>query len=719
METSTIVIKAKYGDMLRRFNAQIINKELYLNIDGLREKIFALFNLAPGAELTLTYIDEDGDVVTIVDDDDLRDVVRQALNPLRITVKVNTKQNGRQYARSSGSSTPLSLPRVQQPFQKLNSNISEILKSVPEPLCETLLKLSTELSSKTYSSAPGITELADYFSKIGLSYLDQRSESESGVQSSTQSEAPESTAAAREAKDLDSSKPEERSLRSNEGLPKFKPEAALGNNELKLGKTIVGSTDPLYLEEPSLKAVDAAIGSLNFDVGYPNNESLHESSCLDPKPSVVAATVDKKKKLKKSIRCYSNEESPLASSSLPLLANDVPIQKEVDKPSEPHDGPKPSNVGSSTGNADPTRRGHPVGGINYVLENSPVSHFGPGSVNKPPLFGIPRGNDSAAPSHSTIPPFRSIIQNDATGTIVHLGVSCDGCGSHPITGPRFKSKVKKNYDLCQICFLKMGNVSDYVRIAHEVDKQYPTSIKGLYGHHAEDQVIVKGCQDRTGIGKLDSCFIQDVNIVDETVMAPLTPFTKIWRMGNSGTSVWPQKTQLVWTGGDRLSNAFVVEVEIPVGGLPVGQEIDVAVDFVAPELPGRYISHWRMTSPSGIQFGAHIWVHIQVVASKEALSRTMVHGRQFVPVNSNKPVESVKLLVDAQPNNEQDAKFPINDILLVGDALLSAAPPSIATAQASVQEVSEKYDLEEKLLKELEEMGFIQELHLMGLVIQK
>lgn len=436
-------LQAKYGDMLRRFNAQIVDKELYLNIDGLREKICSLFNFVPDTEFTLTYIDEDGDVVTIVNDDDLHDVVRQALNPLRITVKVNTEQNGREYARSSGSSTPLRLPRVQQPFRKLNANVSEILKSVPEPLCETLLKLSTELSSKTSSSAPGIAELAVYFSKIGLSYLDQLSESKSEVQSCTPSEVPESSSAARETKDLNSSKPEECSLRINEGLPKFKPGGALGNNELKPGNTIASSTDPLPLEVPGLKAVDAAIGSLNFDVGYPTNESLHESSHLDPKPRVVAATVDKKKKLKKIIQC--DEEAPLASSSPPLVANDVPIQKGVDKPSEPQVGPMPSNVGSSTGSADPTKWGHPVGGINYLVEsgseNSPVSQFGRGSLNKSPLFGMPLRNDSAAPPYSSIPPLMSIIQNDASGSIVHLGVSCDGCGSHPITGPRFKSKV--------------------------------------------------------------------------------------------------------------------------------------------------------------------------------------------------------------------------------------------------------------------------------------
>ena len=41
-------------------------------------------------------------------------------------------------------------------------------------------------------------------------------------------------------------------------------------------------------------------------------------------------------------------------------------------------------------------------------------------------------------------------------------------------------------------------------------------------------------------------------------------------------------------------------------------ELDVAVDFTAPEHPGRYISYWRMASPSGQKFGQRVWVLIQV-----------------------------------------------------------------------------------------------------------
>ena len=47
------VIKVKYGNTLRRFNAFDKNGLLDLDINGLRAKVITLFNLVPTADLTL------------------------------------------------------------------------------------------------------------------------------------------------------------------------------------------------------------------------------------------------------------------------------------------------------------------------------------------------------------------------------------------------------------------------------------------------------------------------------------------------------------------------------------------------------------------------------------------------------------------------------------------------------------------------------------------
>ncbi|GKB36714.1 PB1 domain-containing protein, partial [Tanacetum coccineum] len=60
----------------------------------LKEKIRCLFSLDSNVDFTMTYVDEDGDVVLLADDDDLRDIEQQtSLNHLRITIKLNKKGN--------------------------------------------------------------------------------------------------------------------------------------------------------------------------------------------------------------------------------------------------------------------------------------------------------------------------------------------------------------------------------------------------------------------------------------------------------------------------------------------------------------------------------------------------------------------------------------------------------------------------------------------------
>lgn len=62
--------------------------------------------------------------------------------------------------------------------------------------------------------------------------------------------------------------------------------------------------------------------------------------------------------------------------------------------------------------------------------------------------------------------------------------------------------------------------------------------------------------------KLESRFILDVTVLDGTLMAPSTPFTKIWRMHNNGSIMWPLGTQLIWVGGDQFALQTYVPLEV-------------------------------------------------------------------------------------------------------------------------------------------------------------
>jgi len=85
----------------------------------------------------------------------------------------------------------------------------------------------------------------------------------------------------------------------------------------------------------------------------------------------------------------------------------------------------------------------------------------------------------------------------------------------------------------------------------------------------------------------------------------------MWRLRNDGGQPWPQGTKLVFVGGFGDSEA---EYSVPIA--KPGEMIEVAVDAVAPEGPGRYMSFYRLTAPDGSRFGDKLWLALEVVAGE-------------------------------------------------------------------------------------------------------
>jgi len=101
----------------------------------------------------------------------------------------------------------------------------------------------------------------------------------------------------------------------------------------------------------------------------------------------------------------------------------------------------------------------------------------------------------------------------------------------------------------------------------------------------------------------------DVNIPDGTVMSPGQDFVKTWRVKNSGSCPWGEGYELVYAGyADEMSGQFqpITEVVQP------GQEVELSVQFTAPDAIGTYVSAWQMQNPAGVTFEEIIFVKIVV-----------------------------------------------------------------------------------------------------------
>ncbi|KAF1867557.1 hypothetical protein Lal_00049986 [Lupinus albus] len=558
---------------------------------GLKAKICSLLNFNAYSNLMLRYIDEDGDLVTLVDDDDLNDMMMQRLLFLRISVDMSNDSGGKSSAISNG-----------------NVAIADVLKSVQEPLNIALSSLC--LVSKALSSAsPVSANLDDTISKVRKPIPNSHLQPDVAAVPSSKNGAPEEHAIS-ETKGPKSTYVNQPHITSSPSSKNCVP-----NDPARVPQPVNGYS----LSARRSRAVAKFVSRMRKHVqnspyqwldvwgGVPEEhvrpgERGPQSTYVDPASygsqpmeagNLIRGAMERVTPFDLNVSLSDPYSSQSANVNIIPLSSAVSgVNGKKDKaPTNDSFDHKGKICGSHNDKISGTSS-------TSAAPNNCPTRTSSSSCTKTPIYTgdtalPPLGNFRAQPfkkSDGRVMALRSMI---------HKGICCDGCGACPIMGPRFKSKVKENYDLCSICFKAMGNVTDYSRI----DRHHP------------------GCNPtlphtlNVARPKLDSRFIMDVTVIDGSMMAPSTAFTKIWRIGNNGTLVWPKGTQLVWIGGDNFSDSHSVDLEVPEEGVPVDKELDIEVKFIAPMLPGIYISYWGMASPSGQKFGQHVWVRIQVVAS--------------------------------------------------------------------------------------------------------
>lgn len=90
----------------------------------------------------------------------------------------------------------------------------------------------------------------------------------------------------------------------------------------------------------------------------------------------------------------------------------------------------------------------------------------------------------------------------------------------------------------------------------------------------------------------------DVTIPDNTTMSPGQDFVKTWRIKNTGACTWGEGYEMVFSYGEEMEG-----VAQPLGAaIAPNQEVDVSVQFTAPDLPGSYFSVWTLQNDKGIPF---------------------------------------------------------------------------------------------------------------------
>lgn len=100
----------------------------------------------------------------------------------------------------------------------------------------------------------------------------------------------------------------------------------------------------------------------------------------------------------------------------------------------------------------------------------------------------------------------------------------------------------------------------------------------------------------------------DVTIEDGSEININQPFTKTWRLENTGTCFWTPDYQLVFISGEQMGG----NSPLPLGTTVYARKaIEVSIDMVAPADEGSYIGYWQLQMPDGYPVG---WLWVEILA---------------------------------------------------------------------------------------------------------
>jgi polar amino acid transport system substrate-binding protein len=146
----------------------------------------------------------------------------------------------------------------------------------------------------------------------------------------------------------------------------------------------------------------------------------------------------------------------------------------------------------------------------------------------------------------------------------------------------------------------------------------------------------QGCVD--GMTLVQVLNLNDYNMTAPPVLPPGQPFTKGWRILNSGTCTWTSVYELVYVQGNT-PEAKMGGQPTPIKGqvLP-NQTYDLYISLVAPLAPGTYQGVWQMINGNAIAFGQRLNVGITVLAAPTSTPRPTQTSAPNISFSADKTV---------------------------------------------------------------------------------
>lgn len=95
-------------------------------------------------------------------------------------------------------------------------------------------------------------------------------------------------------------------------------------------------------------------------------------------------------------------------------------------------------------------------------------------------------------------------------------------------------------------------------------------------------------------------FVSDVTIPDDTNIPAGDEFEKTWRIRNDGTCTWTTEYDVVFQSGNSMGGPAATPL---AGSVPPGAQVDITIEFTAPNSNGTHRGNWMLRDAHDVIFG--------------------------------------------------------------------------------------------------------------------
>ena len=174
-------------------------------------------------------------------------------------------------------------------------------------------------------------------------------------------------------------------------------------------------------------------------------------------------------------------------------------------------------------------------------------------------------------------------------TPVHEHVKCNGCGCAPLTGIRFKCTQCPDFDFCELCEADTDHPHPFLKITHPVTGPDFTTSRVVPGYQGD--------------------FLPKAEIVSqhwnsEDIVTAGDRVYRSWTLRNTGGSVWPTGSRLVFQRGEVYGETIEVPVPQP------GQEVTIGLNVNVPPSEGHFRGVFALVNLRGTTFGPELVVEL-------------------------------------------------------------------------------------------------------------